>query len=51
MCGIIAACNYAAIEARKRRERNETPKECRDKGIVCANCYKNCEKRGHGNKE
>lgn len=51
MCGIIASCNYVANEARKRRERNETPKECREKGITCADCCKICDKRGRGDKE
>lgn len=51
MCGIIATASYAANEARKRRQRNETPKQCRDKGITCANCTKACDKRGRGDKE
>lgn len=49
MCGIIAASSCAMNEARKRREREETPRSCREKGTTCANCYKTgCSKRGKG---
>ena len=51
MCGIIASCSYAANAARRQRERDETSRECRNKGITCANCCKICDKRGQGNKE
>lgn len=52
MCGIIASSSYAMNEARKRREREETPRSCREKGVTCANCYKTgCSKRGKGRQE
>lgn len=52
MGGIIASSSYAMNKARKRREQEETPRSCREKGVTCANCYKTgCSKRGKGRQE
>ena len=49
MGGVIASMNTSRNMRRRQRERDETPKDCRDKGITCASCYKlGCDKRGKG---
>jgi hypothetical protein len=49
MGGVIASTNHMMQQARKRREREETPSPCREEGKTCAHCDKcACENRGKG---
>jgi hypothetical protein len=49
MGGVIASTNHMMQQARKRREREETPSPCREEGKTCAHCDKHaCENRGKG---